>query len=104
MSLTQSILDGNRLALARLLTQAENDSPEGRAVLADLFPHTGGAHLIGVTGAPGTGKSSLVNQLASFIERTTRREKGCHRCSRSIESVHRGRGARGPCPHARSFR
>lgn len=50
--------------MARLLTQVENDSPEGRAALADLFPHTGKAHLIGVTGAPGTGKSSLVNQLA----------------------------------------
>src|SRR5215208_5066732 len=69
MSLTQSILDGNRLALARLLTQAENDSPEGRATLAELFPHTGKAHLIGVTGAPGTGKSSLVNQLALFYRR-----------------------------------
>jgi len=52
------------LALARLLTQVENDSPEGRAALAELFPYTGKAHLIGVTGAPGTGKSSLVNQLA----------------------------------------
>jgi len=61
---TNSILEGNRLALARLLTQVENDSAEGRAALTELFPHTGKAHLIGVTGAPGTGKSSLVNQLA----------------------------------------
>lgn len=61
--LIQPILEGNRLALSRLLTQVENDSPEGRAALAELFPHTGRAHLIGVTGAPGTGKSSLVNQL-----------------------------------------
>lgn len=64
MSLINSILVGNRLALARLLTQVENDSPDGRAALADLFQHTGKAHLIGITGAPGTGKSSLVNQLA----------------------------------------
>jgi LAO/AO transport system kinase len=64
MSLTKSILEGNRLALARLLTQVENDSGQGREALAELFPHTGKAHLIGVTGAPGTGKSSLVNQLA----------------------------------------
>src|SRR5688572_14814928 len=64
MLLTESALEGNRLALARLLTQVENDSPEARAALIELFPHTGRAHLIGMTGAPGTGKSSLVNQLA----------------------------------------
>ena len=64
MSLTESILAGNRLSISRLLTQVENISVEGRAALAELFPHTGKAHLIGVTGAPGTGKSSLVNQLA----------------------------------------
>lgn len=69
MSLTESVLQGNRLALARLLTQVENDSAEGHAALAELFPHTGRAHLIGVTGAPGTGKSSLVNQLALYYRR-----------------------------------
>jgi LAO/AO transport system kinase len=64
VTLASAILSGDRLSLARLLTQVENDSVEGRAALVDLFPHTGKAHLIGVTGAPGTGKSSLVNQLA----------------------------------------
>jgi LAO/AO transport system kinase len=64
MSLVPPVLAGERLALARLLTQVENDTPAGRAALAELFPHTGRAHLVGVTGAPGTGKSSLVNQLA----------------------------------------
>lgn len=70
MSLTESVLEGNRLALARLLTQVENDSSEGRAALAELFIHTGKAHLIGVTGAPGTGKSSLVNQLALYYRKS----------------------------------
>jgi LAO/AO transport system kinase len=64
MTLAKSVLEGNRLALARLLTLVENDTPEGRAAVNELFPHTGKAHLLGVTGAPGSGKSSLVNQLA----------------------------------------
>jgi len=67
--LTQSVLEGNRLALSRLLTQVENESSDGRAALAELFPHTGRAHLIGVTGAPGTGKSSLVNQLTLYYRK-----------------------------------
>ena len=71
MSLTESVLEGNRLALARLLTQVENDSPEGRAALVELFPYTGKAHLVGITGAPGTGKSSLVNQLALYYRKNT---------------------------------
>jgi LAO/AO transport system kinase len=64
MDLAQSVLNGDRLALARLLSRVENATPEGLIVLDKLFPHTGKAHLLGVTGAPGTGKSSLVNQLA----------------------------------------
>src|SRR5512139_3920816 len=64
MNLVQAVLEGNRLALSRTLTLVENDQAEGRAALSELFPHTGRAHLIGVTGAPGTGKSSLVNMLA----------------------------------------
>jgi len=66
MSLATSVLAGERLALARLLSQIENNDPAGLAALSELFPHTGQAHLVGVTGAPGTGKSSLVNCLAYY--------------------------------------
>ncbi|MCJ7733035.1 MAG: methylmalonyl Co-A mutase-associated GTPase MeaB [Anaerolineales bacterium] len=61
---TQAVLKGERLAITRALTQIENNTPEGLQLLEALFPYTGKAHLIGVTGAPGTGKSTLVNQLA----------------------------------------
>ncbi len=66
MTLAESIISGNRLALSRLLTQIENDTAEGRLAIGELFTFTGRAHLIGITGAPGTGKSSLVNQLARY--------------------------------------
>ena len=75
MSLTKSILEGSRLSISRLLTQVENDSPEARSTLAELFPHTGKAHLIGVTGAPGTGKSSLVNQLTLHYRKSDTQKK-----------------------------
>ena len=66
MALVSEVLSGNRLALSRLLSQIENNTAAGRTALDELFPHTGKAHLIGVTGAPGTGKSSLVNRLAHY--------------------------------------
>ncbi len=64
MEIAERVLQGDRLALARLLTWLENDQPRGRAALDALFPHTGKAHIIGVTGPSGSGKSSLVNRLA----------------------------------------
>ena len=73
MTLAQSVLAGDRLSLARVLTHVENDTPEGQAALNALFSHTGRAHLVGVTGAPGTGKSSLVNQLALHYRRQGKR-------------------------------
>ncbi len=61
--LAGAALQGDRRALARLLTHIENDSPVGQQALDKLFPHTGKAHIIGVTGPPGGGKSTLVNEL-----------------------------------------
>lgn len=77
MTLADSVVEGNRLAIARLMTQVENDTHEGRAGLEALFPHTGRAHLIGITGAPGTGKSSLVNQLARYFRHPPQGKEPC---------------------------
>jgi LAO/AO transport system kinase len=71
MTLVKDLLNGNRLALSRLLTRVENDTPDGRTALNELFTHTGKAHLVGVTGAPGVGKSSLVNRLALHYRKQT---------------------------------
>ncbi|MBN1921129.1 MAG: methylmalonyl Co-A mutase-associated GTPase MeaB [Anaerolineae bacterium] len=67
MKLTDAALAGDRRALARLLTWVENGTPEGREALATLFPRTGRAHVIGITGSPGAGKSTLVGKLAKEI-------------------------------------
>ncbi len=90
------ILSGERMVLARLLTGVENDSPAARHTLDELFPHTGKAHLVGVTGAPGTGKSSLVNQIALHYRRARgdKSQQGGDHCRGSYQPVHRRSGAR----------
>lgn len=67
MKLTDAALAGDRRALARLLSWVENGAPEGREALATLFPRTGHAHVVGITGSPGAGKSTLVGKLAKEI-------------------------------------
>jgi LAO/AO transport system kinase len=67
--IVKGVLAGDRRAVARLITMIENDGDEARGALADLYPHTGQAHIVGVTGAPGTGKSTLVNELAKVYRR-----------------------------------
>ncbi|MFX1491032.1 MAG: methylmalonyl Co-A mutase-associated GTPase MeaB [Promethearchaeota archaeon] len=61
--LVKELLKGNRRAAARLMTLAESRSPEAHATIKQLYPHTGNAHIIGVTGPPGSGKSTLVDKL-----------------------------------------
>src|ERR1700687_3526258 len=53
-------------AVSRAITAIENHQPEAEALLRLLFPHTGQAYLTGITGAPGTGKSTLVDRLATY--------------------------------------
>ena len=57
------VLAGDKRAAARLISLIEDDEPEAADALALIHPHTGHAHIIGFTGAPGVGKSSLINRL-----------------------------------------
>jgi LAO/AO transport system kinase len=68
--LVPRILRGDLRAVARAMTLIENDDPQKRLLLQGLYPHAGRAHLIGITGSPGAGKSSLVDGLIGHLRRS----------------------------------
>ncbi len=63
------ICSGDVRAIARAITAIEDHDPQAEELLKQIFPSTGRAHVIGVTGAPGTGKSTLVDRLAAHYRR-----------------------------------
>jgi len=65
-----SLRSGDPRALARAISMVENRAPGWSDLLKALFPHTGRARVIGLTGAPGAGKSTLVDQLAKLYRKT----------------------------------
>ena len=71
--LAKRILDGDTRAVAQLITLIENKDERARSVLRSLYPHTGRAHVIGVTGSAGSGKSTLITRLTAVIRRRQKR-------------------------------
>jgi len=71
-ALADRAVAGDRLALARLLTEVENRTPRAEAALRQLYPRAGAAHLVGITGPPGAGKSTLVAALVGEARRAGR--------------------------------
>jgi LAO/AO transport system kinase len=67
-----AIRSGNARALARAISTVENHAPGWIELLKQLFPHTGHALTIGLTGSPGAGKSTLVDQLAKLYRKTAK--------------------------------
>jgi len=65
--LLQPLLEGNPRALARAITWMENGHPEARELMAQVWPHLGRAVVIGITGSPGSGKSTLTDQIARTL-------------------------------------
>ncbi len=69
--LLADLLDGKHRALARVITKIENRDPGYRELVSELHSHTGDAEVIGITGSPGAGKSTLVDKVANYY-----RERG----------------------------
>jgi LAO/AO transport system kinase len=65
----EQVRTGEVRALSRAITAIENHQPEAEELLKLLFPHTGQAYLAGITGAPGTGKSTLVDRLVAYYRK-----------------------------------
>ena len=71
--LIQELLKGNKLAAARLITIIENNAKERKEILKALKPYTGKAHIVGITGAAGSGKSTLINSLIKLLREKNKR-------------------------------
>src|SRR5437667_2187345 len=67
--LLEDFFKGDTRALARMITRVENRSADSIELLRQLFPHTGRSDVIGITGSPGSGKSSMVDRLAVAYRR-----------------------------------
>ena len=73
MTPAQKILSGDLRALARAASSIENRSRDAEPLLKELFPHTGRATVIGITGSPGVGKSTLVDRLIHELRRENKK-------------------------------
>ena len=69
----KGLLSGNRRALARAITYVENEYPESKEIMKQIYPKTGKAHVVGLTGFPGVGKSTIVSKLTEEFRRRGKR-------------------------------
>src|SRR5882672_3369981 len=74
-SLAAGVRAGDTRALARAISLVENSDPLAYELVRDIYPHTGRAYAVGVTGPPGVGKSTLISELVRHI-RAKRRTVG----------------------------
>jgi LAO/AO transport system kinase len=71
-SLAERVIAGDKRALARAISLVENRDPEGDRLVAELFPYTGRARIVGLTGPPGVGKSTLIGALTAELRKVGR--------------------------------
>jgi LAO/AO transport system kinase len=72
-SLSAKILDGDRRSVARGITIVENDNSSTAELIKELYPHTGKAYRVGITGPPGAGKSTITNQLTKYFRKSNKK-------------------------------
>jgi LAO/AO transport system kinase len=71
-TLAERLLAGDKRALARGISLVEDDDPEGWALVKEIYPHTGSAWVVGFTGPPGSGKSTLIGALVRLLRAAER--------------------------------
>lgn len=67
--LIESVIKGDRRAVAKLITLVENDESKAKVIIKKIYPLTGNAHIVGITGPPGAGKSTLLDKLIKEARR-----------------------------------